>query len=257
MIDLHTHVLPAIDDGPATIEESIALIRAAAAAGTRVMVATPHVSGRYPNRSATIAELTRELNERLREDGVAVEIRTGAEVAMTKVAEIAPHELDRLHLADGPWILLEPPFTQIATGLERIVSELQRAGHRVVLAHPERCPALLRDPLLVESLVADGVLTSITAGSLSGQFGGHVRRFARALLAQELVHNVASDTHDALKRPPSLAAELADAGLAHLTDWLTCAVPGAILAGEPIPNRPPARPRGLQRRSWWRLGRSH
>lgn len=253
MIDLHTHVLPAIDDGPATIEESIELIRAAHAAGTRAMVATPHVSGRYPNRSATIAELTQQLNERLRGEGVDVEILAGAEVAMTKVAELDPGELGRLHLGGGPWILLEPPFTQIATGLERIVGELQRAGHRVVLAHPERCPALLRDPQLVESLVADGVLTSITAGSLSGQFGGHVRRFARALLAQELVHNVASDTHDARKRPPSLAAELADSGLAHLADWLTCAVPAAILAGEPIPSAPRKRQqRGAGPRAWWR-----
>ncbi len=255
MIDLHTHVLPGIDDGPATIEESVALIRAAAAGGTSVIVATPHVSGHYPNRAAAIAQLTRELNERLREQAIAVEIHAGAEIAMTKVAEIEPQELERLHLGGGPWLLLEPPFTQLASGLERVVSELQRSGHRVLLAHPERCPALHREPQLVRALVAGGVLTSLTAGSLTGRFGGQVRRFAQLLVSQELVHNVASDTHDLVKRPPDLDAELTGAGLAELGDWLTHAVPEAILAGEPIPARPTSRSQ-TQTRARWRLGRS-
>jgi protein-tyrosine phosphatase len=255
VIDLHTHVLPGIDDGPETIEGSLALVRAAAASGTRVIVATPHVNWHHPNNAATIARLTAELNERLRVEGVAVEIRTGGEIAMTRAEEIEPDELMRLRLGGGPWILLEPPFTPIVTGLDGVVMALQRAGHRVVLAHPERCPALHREPQMVESLVRGGVLTSITAGSLVGRFGGDVRRFARRLLEQGLVHNVASDAHDAIRRPPGMAAELADAGFGALADWLTRAVPAAILNGEEIPARPepPAvRERRPQRIRWRR-----
>ena len=88
MIDLHCHVLPGIDDGPDTIEDSLALARAAASAGTRVMVATPHVSWEYQNDAATITKLARELNARLAQDGVALEVLVGAEIAMTRAADI-------------------------------------------------------------------------------------------------------------------------------------------------------------------------
>ena len=98
MIDLHTHVLPGIDDGPGTIEGSLALARAAAADGTRVMVATPHVNWHHHTSSGTIARLTAELNERLSAEGIALEIRTGAEVAMTRVEDIESDELERLRL---------------------------------------------------------------------------------------------------------------------------------------------------------------
>jgi protein-tyrosine phosphatase len=238
VIDLHTHVLPGIDDGPKTIEGSLAMARAAAADGTNVMVATPHVSWRHNNDAATIARVTDDLNERLRAEGVAVEIRTGAEIAMTRAEGIDPAELERLRLGGGPWVLLEPPFTPIVTGLDGVVMALQDAGHRVVLAHPERCPALHREPQLVESLVRGGVLTSVTAGSLVGRFGGEVRRFARRLVEQGLVHNVASDAHDALRRPPGIAADLREAGLSGLAEWLTQAVPAAILSGAEIPPCP-------------------
>jgi protein-tyrosine phosphatase len=253
VIDLHSHVLPGIDDGPTTIEESVALVRTAAGTGARVMVATPHVSWHHSNDAATIERLTDELNERLRLEGIAVEIRTGAEIAMTRAAEIGADELARLHLGGGPWVLLEPPFTPILTGLEGVVTVLQSAGHRVVLAHPERCPALAREPQMVESLVASGVLMSITAGSLVGRFGGEVRRFARRLVEQRLVHNVASDAHDATRRPPGMAAELAEAGFGALADWLTRAVPAAILSGAEIPVGP--EPAAVRERRPWRVHR--
>jgi protein-tyrosine phosphatase len=254
VIDLHTHVLPGIDDGPDTVEGSLALVRAAAADGTRVIVATPHVNWHYHNDAAMIARLTAELNERLRAEGIAVEIRTGAEIAMTRVEDIDPSELERLRLGDGPWVLLEPPFTPIVTGLDGIALALQNAGHRVVLAHPERCPALQRDPRMVESLVRGGALTSITAGSLTGRFGGEVRRFARRLMEQGLVHNVASDAHDAIRRPPDMTAELREAGMETLADWLTQEVPAAILSGEEIPPRPelPTMVKRPPRRLRWR-----
>ena len=254
MIDLHCHVLPGIDDGPETIAESVALVRAAAEAGTRMMVATPHVSWHYTNEAATIARLTGELNVRLQEEGIAVEIRAGAESAMTRADEIEPDELDRLHLGGGPWILLEPPFTPVATGLDGVVVKLQNAGHRVLLAHPERCPAFHRDPGALDSLVRAGVLTSITAGSLVGRFGGEVRRFAQRLVERGMVHNVASDAHNTIKRPPGMRAELDEAGLWALADWFTQEVPHAILSGEQISTCPqipllaPQRPR----RAPWR-----
>jgi len=254
MIDLHAHVLPDIDDGPETIEGSLALARAAVAAGTRVLVATPHVSWHYPNDAGTIAPLVDELNARLAAEGIALDLRAGAEIAMTRLIDIPPAELVRLRLGGGPWLLVEPPFTPALIGLDSILLDLQRQGHRVLLAHPERCQAFHRDPQMLSSLIRAGVLTSITAGSLVGRFGGEARRFALALAREGMIHNVASDFHDDVRRPPGTAAELRQAGLEPLADWLTEQVPAAILGGEEIPPQPAVELPGTEppRRALWR-----
>ncbi len=254
MIDLHSHVLSGIDDGPETIEGSIAIARAAAAAGTRTLLATPHVSWHYANDADTIAPLVDELNTRLGQEGIELEVRAGAEIAITKLSVLEPDELSRLTLGGGPWLLIEPPFTPVATGLDSIVLDLLHSGRRVLLAHPERCPALLREPQVLRELVRAGVLTSITAGSLGGRFGGEVRRFALELAREGLIHNVASDAHDDSRRPPEIASEIAQAGLEPLGEWLTEEVPAAILSGGEIPPQPAvALPQlgGGRRRSLW------
>jgi len=251
VIDLHCHVLPGIDDGPETIEGSIELARVALKAGIDTLVATPHVSARCPNDAATIARLVRELNARLAEEALPLRVLPGAEIAISQLPAIEPEELARLGLGGGPWLLIEPPFTQVALGLEGRVLELQREGHRVVLAHPERCPALQRDRRVVRSLVQEGVLTSITAGSLVGRFGGEVRHYALELAREGLVHNVTSDAHDAVRRPPAIADELQRSGLGALSEWLTRLVPEAIIRGtEPPPAPAEASPARVRRAPW-------
>lgn len=254
MIDLHSHVLPGIDDGPPTIEGSLAIARAAAAGGTSVLVATPHVNWRYRSDPATIARLTAELNARLAREATtqALQIRAGAEIAVTMLEELGRSELAALGLGGGRWLLVEPPFAPVAPNLEGAIADLVRDGHRVVLAHPERCPALHREPQVLERLVKEGVVTSVTAGSLSGCFGEQARRFALAMAREGILHNVASDTHDAVRRPPSIIAELEQADLGGLAPWLTQEVPAAILDGEVLPERPPASVRRAPR-PWRRL----
>ncbi|HYM53757.1 MAG TPA: CpsB/CapC family capsule biosynthesis tyrosine phosphatase [Solirubrobacteraceae bacterium] len=255
MIDLHCHVLAGIDDGPETVAGSLALARAAVAAGVSTLVATPHASSRYPNGAETIGGLVAELRERLAAEGVPLRLEGGAEVALTHVAEIEPSELSRLRLGGGEWLLVEPPFTPVATALEAILQEVRGRGHRILLAHPERCPAFHRDPQMLGSLVRSGILTSITAGSLVGRFGAVPRRFALQLVREEMVHNVASDAHDLAGRPPGMRAELEQAGLGPLTEWLTEAVPAAILGGGGIPARPPFGRPAAGRPRRWRLRR--
>lgn len=255
MIDLHCHVLPGIDDGPSNTEEAVALARDAAAAGTKVLVGTPHVNRRYANDAIVIGERAAGLSAELATRGVEVEIMAGAEIALSRAVEMDAEQLSTLNLGDGPWLLVEPPFTPFAGGLDILLLELQRRGHRIVLAHPERCPAVQRDPHMLSALVQQGVLTSITAGSLVGRFGSAVRRFAMSMVQEGLVHNVASDAHDRRGRPPGIAAELAYCGLSGLADWWTEDVPQAILDGGAIPLRPrevllPAPSRGVARRRW-------
>jgi protein-tyrosine phosphatase len=251
VIDLHCHVLPGIDDGPASIEGSIALARVAAAAGIETLVATPHVSARYHNDAATIAPLVEQVNAALAAEAVAVRVLAGAEVAMTRVAELPAGELSLLGLGGSSWVLLEPPFSSVATGMEAVVEELQQQGRQVLLAHPERCQAFHRDPTIISRLVSRGVRTSVTADSLVGRFGTTVRRFALAMLAQEIVHNVTSDAHDDVDRPPGIAAQLERVGYGALSEWFASEVPRAILSDQALPARPSAPARRLRR--LWRL----
>jgi protein-tyrosine phosphatase len=258
LIDLHCHVLAGIDDGPPTLAGTIALARCAADRGIETIVATPHVSWRYDNDAETIARRVREANAALAAAELEVQVVAGAEIAITRAVDLAAIELSALTLGDGRWLLIECPFSTSIVGLGTLAAELQDEGHGIVLAHPERCPAFQRDPELLESLVRAGVLTSITAGSLVGRFGSSVRRFALELMEAELVHNVASDAHDADRRRPGMADELEQAGFGALTGWLTDTVPGAILAGEESPPPRPSiaiRSAGPSRqRRWWRRG---
>jgi protein-tyrosine phosphatase len=247
-------VLPGIDDGPENIEESVVLLRAVAASGTRVIVATPHVSRRYPNKAPKIARLVDELNERLTREELSIEVRAGAEISLAQGLTTDDEELRSLSLGGGPWLLIEPPLAPGVRNVEVALEQLRARGHRILLAHPERCPAFQRDPGLLRALLAKGFLSSVTAGSLVGRFGGPARRLALRMLRDELVHNVASDTHDRHARPPGIASELEQVGAAQLGPWLTQEVPAAILAGEELPPHPRVALTELEppRRKLWR-----
>lgn len=149
MIDLHCHILPGVDDGPQTIEESLALAHAAAARGVQTIVATPHVSQAYRNDARTIASSTEAVGARIVGEGLELSIRPGAEIAMAMIANIAAEELPDLALGGGPWLLIECPFTPLATGFDLLLLRLQSHGHRIVLAHPERSPIFHRDPKML------------------------------------------------------------------------------------------------------------
>lgn len=249
VIDLHCHVLPGIDDGPQTTDAALELALTALEAGTTTMVATPHVSWDWPDNDAElIARHVARMNAALHDAAIDVEILAGAEVAMTRAADLDDDELTALHLGGGPYLLVECPYSPAASGFEGLTTALLDRGHRIVLAHPERCPAFQRDRTALERIVANGVLSSITAGSLAGRFGRDVRRFAHELVRDGLVHNVASDAHDTIRRPPGTAADLEAEGLGALADWLTREVPEAVLDGTPVPKAPilpPAERQGL------------
>lgn len=252
MIDLHAHVLPGIDDGPTTVGESVELVRAIAGGGVTTVVATPHVSFEFPNTKTRIDAAARALREALEAAGVAIELALGAEVEAAHVIERDDGELEALHLGGGPYLLVESPLSPAAGELESMVLTLQARGHLVVLAHPERCPAFIRRPERLERLVEAGVLCSVTAGSLAGRFGRTVRRYALDLLAGGIAHDVSSDAHDAVRRPPGLidgieAAGRSLRGVPGEAPRLTSQTAAAILAGARIPPARRLRTRRLAR----------
>ena len=261
MIDVHTHVLPGIDDGPAAMDGSLELGRAAAAAGTTTLVATPHVTWDIPNTAADVSAGVAAAQRAFDEAGIPIRIRTGGELAISRAAELPEDELHGLRLGGGEWLLAECPLSPVAAGFETILLHLQSRGHRILLAHPERCPTLQRSPDKLRDLLAAGMLTQITAGSLTGQFGSTVRGFTLDLLEAGMVHVVASDTHDALRRPPGMTTGLQAGeedlpGLLDHTGWLTEEVPRAILEGGPVPPRPGPPPARRKRGLFRRGGRS-
>ena len=146
-----------------------------------------------------------------------------------------------LRLGDGPWLLLESPFGPTGPELERVVGDLLGRGHRILLAHPERSPALRDHPRRLRALVELGAGCSITAGALEGRFGSAAAWSALELLRDGLVLSVDSDAHDAEHRPPGLTAGIAAAAerlpsVAAAAELLTTANGAAIVAGAPLPS---------------------
>ena len=248
MIDLHCHILPGLDDGPVNVDFSVAMARAAAEGGIQVMVATPHVRDDYGVEAGDIETGVGQINEALVANGIQLRVVPGAEVALPKAIELSDYMLRRLCLGSGDYILVESPYRSSDVDLEGILTSLQSRGFRPVLAHPERCPIFQRDPHRLARLVNSGVLCSVTAGSLAGRFGSTVRAFTMELLSDGLVHDVASDAHDHLHRPPDLlggfeAAEADIPGIREQATWFTVTAPVAILAGRPLPAAPDPPPR--------------
>jgi protein-tyrosine phosphatase len=240
VIDLHCHALPGVDDGPGVRDEALALLRVAAAAGARTVVATPHCSARYPTRPETIEAAVRALAADAAAAGIDVKLLAGAEVTAEMATTLDDADLRRLTLGDSRCLLLESPLSPAGPGLERAVAALQERGYRVLLAHPERCPSFLDRPQRLRALVDGGALCSITAASLTGDFGEAARWYALELLRDGLVHSVDSDAHHATLRPPGLTPGL-HAAMAVLPaldgriEQLTTGVPAALLADEPLP----------------------
>jgi protein-tyrosine phosphatase len=233
-------VLPGLDDGPATEGEAVMMARRAYEAGTRVLVATPHRNGRWDPSPETIAAAAERLRAGLAAAGVPLDLRAGAELAMEQADGLGDEELRALSLGDGPWLLLESPYGAAGPELERVVDGLLGRGHQILLAHPERSPALRDRPQRLRSLVERGVCCSITAASLEGRFGQAAQWSALELVRSGLAHSVDSDAHDAVNRPPGLYAGMAAAverlpALEAEVERLTATTPAAMLAGEPLP----------------------
>ena len=248
MIDLHTHVLPAIDDGPATMGESLEMLAEFAAAGVEAVAATPHVRDDYPTTAAVMEDLVSEVRGEAVKRSLGVQVLPGGEIALERIRATSHAELRRFGLAGNPrYLLVEFPYYGWPPNLAQELESLRSAGFRVVLAHPERNAEVQAGPARLGPLVESNVLVQITAASVSGALGRRCQSTAMELIDLHLAHFVASDTHGPGGRI-GLAAALRHLADVRLAQWLTSEVPLAIVAGEPIPPRPAERRRGLWRR---------
>jgi protein-tyrosine phosphatase len=242
-VDIHCHLLPGLDDGPGNMGHALAMAEAAVLAGTAHMVATPHIDHTWRVRPELIGARAQALREALSEEGIPLQVSTGAEIALSRLVDLSASELDSLRLGGGPYLLIECPLSPTAGDFDSLLLRVHGRGEAVVLAHPERSPLFQQEPERLARLVAAGMLCSLTAGSLKGAFGASVRRFSIQLLRDGLVHDLSSDSHDHLRRPPGVADALASVedelpGIGRRREWLTELVPAAILAGDPLPEPP-------------------
>ena len=249
MIDLHSHVLPGVDDGVRTIEASLELLRAAADDGIEKVAATPHVREDYPTTPREMELRLAEVAGAAREAAIPVDVLPGGELDLIFASRLDDEDLRRFGLGGNPaLLLLEFPYLGWPRGLAELVFQLQVRGFRVVLAHPERNADVQSDPEKLRPLVDNGVVVQLTAASLDGRLGGAPRAAAKRLLDARLAHLVASDAHAPDIRSVGLSGAAAAAGDEALARWLTEDVPAALLAGGVLPERPEQQRRRFLRR---------
>jgi protein-tyrosine phosphatase len=208
VIDLHCHLLPGIDDGPATMAEAVEMARLAVANGITESRVTPHLHvGRWQNDLSTIPAAVASYRDALAAAGVPLRISFAAEVR-------ASHDIVRLveagqvpflgRLEDYDVLLLEMPHSHVPAGIEKLISWLLGRNIRPMIAHPERNRDILRDGAKVLPLVRAGCLLQLTADAVAGEFGPEAAKRSAEFLEQGWVSVLASDAHDTSGRPPRL-----------------------------------------------------
>ena len=197
IVDLHSHILPGVDDGAGDVEESLAMAGLAVKEGIRVLAVTPHHNNpMYRNRKADILEQMRMLQEQITTAGIDLQLVAGQELRLceTSMRELLTGD-EVLTLNASRYLLVELPSNDIPDPLEEWMHEFRVKGIVPVIAHPERNRAIIEDPRRLDDLLSWGALAQVTAPSLLGQFGGKVKHVAMQLCRDHKIHLVASDAH--------------------------------------------------------------
>ena len=202
MIDLHCHILPGIDDGPKTIEESLEMARVFEQAGYTHVVATPHaVPGTtWMPDSENIRDRLDELNQAIAKEGINLKVLPGMEIALDpNISDLLDHGKVQA-LAGTSYVLIEPPFQRFPWGWEEVFFAVLSKGYKVLLAHPERCVQLISKPDLCDQLIESGVYFQVNWDSFIGNHGRTIEKMAVYLATKGYIHCLATDSHDADNR---------------------------------------------------------
>ena len=259
MYDLHAHILPGVDDGVKTLEDSVEMAWRATKSGTETMLCTPHRKDIIENHSVQyIQELLDKLRLELDERGIEIKLFLGMENHLDLELPEALANGQALRINGTRYAMVELPYLGYPIYVDNVLYQLQVQGITPVLAHPERVQAIQQKPELLAGFVERGMLSQITAGSVAGQFGGKVKKLARDLLKQGLVHVLASDAHfPEGPRSPVLTegveAAVEIVGLERARQ-MVIDTPRAVLEGLPVDVVESQRKTTGVRR-WWRLWR--
>ena len=199
MIDLHSHILPELDDGAESLRESLAMARMAVDSGITAMVATPHC---VDDRTRDVYAAWQLLREALQESGIPLALFPGMEIFGTEDTAKLLREGKLLTLNGSHYPLIEFSFHSDGEEETWILNSVCRAGFQPVVAHPERYLYVQRDPRILNSWIQMGCLLQVNRGSLLGRFGGHAQELAMELVGRGFAAVVASDAHSSWMRTP-------------------------------------------------------
>jgi len=255
MIDLHSHILPGIDDGAKDLAVSLEMARIAVADGIHTMACTPHIyPGMYMNDAAGIARARAQLQAEFDERGIALKLVVGADV------HLVPGLLDGLRtgliptLNGSRYLLLEPSHTTPPPRFEDLVFNLVASGYTPVITHPERLTWVENQYPVFVRLIQQGAWMQVTAGALTGVFGPRAKYWADKFVVDGHAHILATDAHSAGRRLPQLTPAL-DAVRrlvgAHEAEQLVVNRPQAILDDLP-PAQVAMAPVAGPQKSWFR-----
>lgn len=201
MIDIHTHILPGVDDGAQTEDDSIEMAKAAVEEGIHTIIATPHhKNGSYDNVRENILTYTKILNELFQSEGIPLTLLAGQETRINGDMVEDLENGDILPINDTKYVFVEFSSTQVPRYAKQLLFDIQVAGYTPIIVHPERNQELMERPNRLYEFVRKGALTQITAGSLIGKFGKNIQKFTHQLIEANLTHFIASDAHNTTTR---------------------------------------------------------
>ncbi len=215
MIDLHSHILPNLDDGPRTMEDSIQMCRIGRQDGIETIVATPHIlPGIYENDRSAILSKVSALNAALlncelktQSSELSLNILPGSDVHFSSdlLGRLQKKEIVTVN-DQNRYLMIEFAFQGIPYQAEEVLFQLMTNGITPIISHPERNIEFGQRPQRYYGMVRMGCLGQVTAMSLTGEFGPGIKKIAEKLLAKRLIHIIASDAHSLNGRPPVLSA---------------------------------------------------
>lgn len=254
MVDLHTHIFPALDDGAQSLEESVKMAEMAREDGITAMVGTPHLyRGEYHYDDLNIIEQKhRELSTALEEEGIGIQLYRGAEVhiAHNLMDEIRRHR-NQLVLNGSSYLFVEFPSDHVFHGVKNLFFELMSEGLTPIIAHPERNSVFVRSPELLYELVRMGALCQVNSGSFFGDYGSRAAHGVEVFLRLNLVHFIATDCHDTKTIRPLLSESVRRVEEIYGQEMARSLVsdnPRAVLDDRPVPFHPePVSPRETEK----------
>ena len=253
MVDIHCHILPALDDGAKSLEDAVAMVKMASAAGTTDIVATPHANHRYPFSPAQIALKISELRDAT---GNILNIHPGCDFHLNAAnVQDALSNPTKYAINHRTYVLVEFSDYMIPPTVDQIFDRMRAAGMIPIITHPERNSLLHERIEQMHSWVSGGCYVQVTGQSFLGRFGKAAKAFSDTLMKYCLIHFVASDGHDPRDRPPVLADAYRHVAKTYgeaSAQALFFTNPTATLTGEPIA---PSEPQPKKRR-WFDLSRN-
>ncbi len=239
MVDIHSHILPEVDDGPKSWDVAVSMCKTAAADGITHMVATPHKNDRYHYDREYLAGLLAQLQQRV---GSAPQLMLGCDFHLSydNMQDVLSDPA-RYAIGTTRYMLVELSNYSVPTQTTDCFLKLGDRGITAVITHPERNPILRETPQRVVEWAEQGCVIQMTGSALSGFWGERTRRCARWLLEHQAVHILATDAHDLQKRVPILSSARENAAEIcgeEIADALVDANPRAIVSNEPIPYFP-------------------